>query len=109
LSFRGLWITFDLHSVSLGLWLLGLLVIELLIKITMSNSHMSDFKRSLIFLALRLILTIVPFLCFEEHMKDIIFANRALGVIISLTYVEQLKLYNGHLISKIVNYVFVEN
>ena len=87
---------------------MGLLVIELLINLTIDKSNIPDFKRSLIFLALRFILIIVPFICFDKLMTDIIFANTAIGIVIFLTYVEQFKLYNGLLIGNILNYVCVE-
>lgn len=86
LSFRSLWITFDLHAVSIGLWVYALLLIETLLII----SGLTELnKKSVLYPLGRLLLCFLPFKLLSE--TDVTSLNYAVGAILIISYLFELK------------------
>ena len=107
-DFRQLWIAFDLLEVSLGIWLIFFALSELALVITFTLKSKNLTLKIAMFIS-RIAHIYIPFYLFKGIVKDISKANAIVGYLILVTYVIELKLYNGELLKRFITFTFVKH
>jgi len=64
IDFRSLWIAFDLHEVSIGVWIIFIALIELALFIVLETPN-NNMARSALFLGARILLIYLPLSIFK--------------------------------------------